>query len=275
VGGQRRNEFEVAEPEPPRPSSNPNLPPSAWAAPAALEEIRAFWDADAPTYDDSPSHRPRNAAVVAAWAATLGRLLPPAPARVLDAGAGTGFLSLIAARLGHVVTALDLSPQMLACLEESARAEHLEVATFVGPADEPTGEFDAVVERHVIWTLPDPVRAISAWRRCAPAGRLVLFESVWGGADPLEAVRSRIRKGIKRVRGARPDHHGSYRDELRRSLPFGNGTPPESIVETVLAAGWRNPRLERLNDVEWAERRALAPLDRLAGVSPRFAIAAD
>ena len=87
---------------------------------AILDEIRRFWDDDAATYDDAPAHRPTSAAVQAAWTAALEALLPPAPARVLDCGAGTGFLSLIAARLGHRVTALDLSPQMLAGLSASA-----------------------------------------------------------------------------------------------------------------------------------------------------------
>ncbi len=59
---------------------------------AAAEQIRAFWDDDAATYD--LAHQPRSAAVQAAWNAALARFLPPAPAHVLDAGAGTGFLSL-------------------------------------------------------------------------------------------------------------------------------------------------------------------------------------
>ncbi len=89
---------------------------------AILDDIRRFWDDDAATYDDTPAHHPTSAAVQAAWTAALEALLPPPPAHVLDCGAGTGFLSLIAARLGHRVTALDLSAQMLAKLRAAARA---------------------------------------------------------------------------------------------------------------------------------------------------------
>ena len=88
---------------------------------AILDDIRRFWDDDAATYDNAPGHRPTSPAVQAAWTAALEALLPPPPARVLDCGAGTGFLSLIAARLGHRVTALDLSPQMLAKLTRRRR----------------------------------------------------------------------------------------------------------------------------------------------------------
>ena len=47
------------------------------------------------------------------------------------------------------------------------------------------------------------------------------------------------------------------------------------LAELVETAGWRAPRLERLRDVEWATTLALSPLERLLGVSPRFAIVAD
>jgi ubiquinone/menaquinone biosynthesis C-methylase UbiE len=78
-----------------------------------VDETRQFWDTDAETYDRSPSHHPTTALERASWTAVLARLLPPPPARVLDVGAGTGFLSLLAAQLGHRVTALDLSVEML------------------------------------------------------------------------------------------------------------------------------------------------------------------
>ena len=61
-------------------------------------QVRDYWDLDAATYDHSPGHDPQTLSELAVWAATLRRLLPPPPARVLDAGAGTGFLSLLLAR---------------------------------------------------------------------------------------------------------------------------------------------------------------------------------
>ncbi len=242
---------------------------------ASLEEIRSFWDADAPTYDNSSSHRPRDRTVQAAWTAAVARLLPPSPVRVLDAGAGTGFLSLIAARLGHKVTALDLSPQMLEQLRVSAADEDLAIEVVVGHADSPPDGFDVVMERHLLWTLPRPGDALGSWRNAAPEGRLVLFESLWGSVDPFEAARSRVRALLRNARGQAPDHHGSYSDSLRSSLPLGSGTPPGTLIEMAESAGWRGVRLDRLRDVEWAERSALPAIERLVGVTPRFSIVAD
>ncbi len=241
---------------------------------AILDEIRAYWNDDAATYDDSPGHRPRSPAVQAAWAAELEALLPPAPARVLDCGAGTGFLSLMAARLGHRVTALDLSPGMLERLRAAAGAEDLDIDVVVGPAEDPPHGFDAVMERHVLWTLPDPVAALRAWRAAAAGGRLVAVESLWGAVDPLERLRGRARTWLRQARGGADDHHAPYPAHVRRALPLGSGTHPRAVAALAAQAGWSAPRLVRLRDVEWAGALELGLPERLLGVTPRFAVVA-
>ena len=240
------------------------------------DRVRAYWDADAATYDDSPDHGAASAAEQAAWNAALVRLLPASPCHVLDAGAGTGFLSLACARLGHRVTALDLSSGMLDRLRIAAERDGLAVEVAeAGAESPPSGPFDAVIERHLLWTLPDPAGTLAAWRQAAPTGRLVVFEGLWGaGAGAAEAVRTRLRHRVRRLRRRPPDHHGSYDLALREQLPLGAGTPPEDIVELVGAAGWPGVRLERLADVEWAQRRALGWPERALGVTPRFLVAA-
>lgn len=243
-----------------------------------VDEIRRYWDEDAATYDDAPQHRPRDPLVQAAWTSVLARLLPPAPASVLDCGAGTGFLSLVAARLGHRVTALDLSEGMLERLTRAAEAEHLVVEVHTGTADEPPpgppGGFDAVMERHLLWTVPDPAGTLAAWRRAAPRGRLVLVESLWGAIDPVERVRASLRHALRRVRGTPPEHHGDYPAAVRAALPLGAGTPPGRLVTLAAAAGWAAPTFERLRDVEWAERLALPWPERAVGVAPRLVVTA-
>jgi cyclopropane fatty-acyl-phospholipid synthase-like methyltransferase len=91
------------------------------------DRVRKYWDVDAQTYDHSPSHVTATAAERAAWTAALSRHLAPG-AKVLDAGAGTGFMSLLAARIGAQVTALDLSTGMLGRLEATASARGVSVA---------------------------------------------------------------------------------------------------------------------------------------------------
>lgn len=239
------------------------------------DEIRAYWDIDARTYDDAPQHRPTSPLVRAAWTEAIASILPPPPAKVLDCGAGTGFLSLLAAGLGHEVTALDLSEGMLSRLEARAAASGLRVRTVVGSASEPPeGDYDAVVERHVLWTLPDPAGALAAWRAAAPGARLVLVESMWGEVDPVERARARVRALLRQLRPTPPEHHAHYSTAMRAALPLSGGTHPDRLCTMVEEAGWPSPRVVRLSDVEWAERVELPLPDRLVGVAPRVVIRA-
>ncbi len=238
--------------------------------------IREWWDRDARTYDDSSSHSVSDPLEAAAWRAAISRLLPPAPARVLDVGAGTGAMSLLAAELGHRVTALDLSPEMLARARAKAKERDLELSFVVGPADEPpTGPFDAVIERHVLWTTPEPVRALRAWREAAPTGRLVLFEGTWGGSGTLHRLRERTADALRKAYRLVDDHHGPYDPEILRELPLVGLSSPVPIIRAVSDAGWRAVRVHRLRDVEWARRAATQPLLGLLEHVPRYAIVAD
>lgn len=242
----------------------------------ALEELRRYWDEDAATYDRCREHGAWSLAERAAWAAALTRLLPPPGAKLLDVGAGTGFLSLAAARLGYEVTALDISTGMLERLRRAAAAEGLSIQTVCAPAHEPPpGPFDAVMERLALWTLPDPTRALTAWREVAP-GRLVAFEGLWagGGRDYVEGIRRRARSLVHQRRQATPEHHAPYPPGLRETLPMGSDVSPTTLVDAITAGGWKAPELTRLRDVEWARLLHLSALDRLLGVTVEYAIVA-
>jgi SAM-dependent methyltransferase len=239
------------------------------------DRVRAYWDADAATYDDSPDHGAASPAERAAWNAALARLLPAPPCRVLDAGAGTGFLSLACARLGHRVTALDLSAGMLERLRATAERDGLAVEVVqAGAESPPPGPFDAVVERHLLWTLPDPGAALAAWLTAAPNGRLVLFEGLTGRADPVEHLLEQTREGVRRLRGEPDHHHDRYDPAVVEALPLAGGTHPDRLVELVEGAGWGPARLERLRDIEWTRLLRQPPAARVLGVTPRFAVVA-
>jgi SAM-dependent methyltransferase len=239
------------------------------------EEIRQFWDEDAAVYDDSPEHHPRRPHERAAWSATLRRLLPDPPARVLDAGAGTGFLSLLLAAQGYQVTAMDLSTGMLERLRAKATGQGLDVEIVrADAASPPDGPFDAVVERHLLWTLPDPAAALAAWRQAVPTGRLVLIEGTWGKTTGVPAVQAEARRLARRFRGAEPGHHGHYTERVVSALPHANGITPAEMVSLVQASPWGQARLERLRDVEWATLEGRSLLDQLLGTNPRWAVTA-
>jgi SAM-dependent methyltransferase len=241
------------------------------------DRLRDWWDADAHSYDASAGHAMSDPVEAAAWRAVLLQALPPSPARVLDVGAGTGALALLAAELGHDVTAIDLSQGMLEKARAKAVAGGHEVTFVHGPAEEPPpGPFDAVMERHVSWTLPDPVSALRAWREVTvPGGRLVLLEGSWAGEGPWVAAKDALARRLERAMGVRDHHHAPYPQDVLASLPLRRTTSPAPFIAAVWDAGWRRVGIARLRDVEWAiERREPWPLGWL-GHRPRYAILAD
>lgn len=241
------------------------------------DEIRRWWDEDARVYDEVPNHAMTDPVEAAAWRSALLRLLPPPGARVLDAGTGTGAVSLLLAELGYRVTALDLSEQMLARARRKAEERRMDLEFVVGPAEEPPpGPFDAVVERHVLWTMPEPGAALAAWRAAAPGGRLLLLEGLWGADTVVDRARTMLAERVRAVRGQRhAGHHGEYDPDLLERLPLARQRSVRPVLRFVADAGWAAIRVERLRDVEWARQLAAGQVLGTLQHSTQFAVIAD
>ena len=240
------------------------------------DRIREYWDADAHTYDETRSHAISDTLEAAAWRQALAEALPPPSTTVLDVGAGTGALSLLAAELGHEVTALDLSPGMLGRAEVKAKERGLDerMHFVVGPATEPPGgPFDSVIERHVLWTMPDPVGALERWREVSK--RLVLFEGVWGETDLRRKAKDALAEVLRRVMAVPDDHHAPYPEDVLAELPLARLPSPVPLIDAVYEAGWSAVRIKRLRDVEWAAKlHEPWPLGSLEA-RPRYTLVAD
>src|SRR3954465_1224488 len=209
------------------------------------DTIQRWWDDDSSVYDESAGHAISDPVEAAAWRRALEVALPEPVVRVLDVGTGTGSLALLIAELGHAVTGLDLSEGML----ERARAKADEAGASIvfvhGRAeDPPAGPYDAIVERHVLWTVPDPVSTLRAWRSVTrPGGRLVLLEGSGGGDGPFVALADAAAQMLERVYGIAGHHHAEYPNDL--ALPLEGASSPAPFLEAVAEAGWERLRLRR------------------------------
>src|SRR4029450_2309233 len=177
---------------------------------------------------------------------------------------------------GRRVTGVHLSRGCVGRARGRGEAQGLEIEFVVGPAEAPpAGPFDALIERHVLWTAPDPLSSLRVWREVAPEGRVVLFEGAWGTPGLVERAREAAVDGVRRIYGRPPDHHAPYDPEVLSSLPLARLNSPRPIIEVAVEAGWRAVRLFRLRDVEWAQRAGSPPVLGWLERVPRYAIVAD
>jgi ubiquinone/menaquinone biosynthesis C-methylase UbiE len=232
--------------------------------------IRRHWDRRASTFDNEAGHGLVSDDQRVAWLNLLSRVTGPASQRVLDVGCGTGFVASRFAELGHTVTGVDLSPQMVDRAREKARQAALQITFQVGDAvslDARDCSYDLVVARHVIWNLPDPRRGVVEWLRVLrPEGRLMLIEGKWADSADLEpSYRGPFPEAIAWAIDAaatiamRTGRHRSrllnrtYR-HLEARLPFSGGPSATELVEFLTANSVREVTVEPLMDPAlWGE----------------------
>jgi ubiquinone/menaquinone biosynthesis C-methylase UbiE len=144
-------------------------------------KIISFWNKDAKGYNKRNMSRYLGQRKI--WASIFSESLDKGPLDVLDVGTGPGVVAFILAEMGHRVTGIDLSKEMLQYAQNNADLLNLNVTFKLGDAEKLPFEdesFDAVVNRHVLWTLPQPERAISEWFRVLrPGGKVVIIDGNW------------------------------------------------------------------------------------------------
>jgi ubiquinone/menaquinone biosynthesis C-methylase UbiE len=123
------------------------------------------------------------------WGDRRTRLCSLARGEVLEVAAGTGLnFAYYPSRIR--LTAVELSPAMLAVARERARDLGLAVDLRLGDAQAlefPDASFDTVVCALALCTIPDDRRALAeTWRVLRPDGRLLLLEHV---RSPRHGVR--------------------------------------------------------------------------------------
>ncbi len=154
-----------------------------------LHENKAYWTQRAGGYSEVNQNELRTAQR-AVWREELRAHIlrrfpdrPPETIRVLEVGTGPGFFAILLAELGCDVTAVDLTPAMLAEARRNAgdlagRITFLEMnAEALAFAD---CTFDVVLSRNLTWNLPHPETAYREWKRVLrPDGLLLNFDANW------------------------------------------------------------------------------------------------
>jgi len=246
-----------------------------------VEDIREYWSHRAETFDRAFGHGIAPGQEAAAWARPMREHLGPAPRRVLELACGTGEVTRLIHDLGHDVTGLDFCEPMLA----KARAKHAGkprlrfVHADAGRTMEPDARYDAVVCRHLVWTLTDPPAAFADWVRILrPGGRLLVYDGDWTRPAPAGRSAAWI---LARWEKFAPDAYYDSAMNARHAstmqrLPFSEGLTFDRLSPLLRDAGFAGIRELSHAPISRAQRRGQGLRNRLRTlVYRRFIVLAE
>ena len=218
-------------------------------------KIKDYWNERSLTFDLSPGHVIGSGEEKEAWESLFQDKFGKGIQKILDIGAGTGFLSLILAEMGYDVVGVDISEEMLESAKKKAVDRELEpkVEFKLGDAEAlpfKSGFFDAIVNRAVLWTLPEPKKALSEWKRVLnPGGKLCFFLHEPHHNGLTQRFRRQLGNVLILFIERRNPWYSLYDKKLGVELPFRGGVEPSVITELLEDAGFEQVSAEPMYEI--------------------------
>ena len=161
--------------------------------PKDVKIIKEMWDEKSKTADEWERTFECRLARELEWERLLKNYLPKdKDAKILDAGGGTGRMTLPLANLGYQVTLSDLSPGMLAVAKEKLQKEGLLDRVNIKEADLASlpfndETFDFVIRLHGAFSYPNSLKAAKELTRVTKKGGKIIVDALsyrnGGGVD--------------------------------------------------------------------------------------------
>ncbi len=169
-----------------------------------------------------------------AWNEIIKKHLPAGEnLKVLDVGTGAGVFAVLFSKLGHDVTAIDMSENMLNEARKNianlnCRADFIKMnAQELKFSDE---SFDVVISRNLTWTLPDAMQAYKEWYRVLKIGGVLMnFDSNYGDKNFTNENTC--------AKGEVEDEMLVECNEIKNSLRISTHTRPQWDIELLEKLG--------------------------------------
>ena len=216
------------------------------------QNITRLWNQAYINYDDCYAHGLKSEEEKKEWLRFLRKVIGKQPCSILDVGAGTGFVSLLLAELGHTCKGVDLSENMLSKAKEKAEKAGFSNVTFA-IGDE---------------------KAIKEWKRVLkPGGRLVIMEGNWHYnrlSDRIQVFFGKCLITLVEHRNAF-SNDGDYDKDTKEELPMMKSRNARRLAQMVQDAGLKVTVIP-MTEVDRVEKQAMPLRYRLLNPHKRITV---
>jgi SAM-dependent methyltransferase len=223
-----------------------------------VQQYWDYWDKGAAVYDeivDSEFTSNR----YDQWKGILSHFLSgKSNLKVLDVGTGPGFFAVLLSQMGHQVTAIDSSPEMVARANQNAHKYNCSIEVIETDIMEYKTEetYDIIISRNVTWFLYNPVAAYQNWHGMLnDGGQVIIFDANWNLflTDPKESELFQKDKEEAATKGYvpyRPEKDVEEGDQLALTLPLSYVRRPEWDSEMLRSIGFAQIQIHQGFDAE-------------------------
>lgn len=196
---------------------------------------------------------------------------------ILDIGTGPGLMALAFAEMGHNVTAIDISDKMLKEARKNAENLNLAIDFYQGDAEAlpfKEGQFDAVISKYLLWTLPSPEKFLNECSRLLTEdGTFLAIDGMWFKPSISKSIRCSIAGIMGNLSGKNVDnifsrHYGGIKNEL----PLYYKNSPENISYLLINNGYSGVSYRHLPEIPKFHRQHTALQCKIRGINTPFII---
>lgn len=197
------------------------------------EKIVKYWEKRSDSFLEQ-RRQELHSTMAERWIKEINAQLPEGKnLKILDVGCGAGFFTILLAKVGHQVTGIDLTPDMIKNARILAEEEGVNCEFTVMDAENPEfpdGTFDVIISRNLTWTLPHVRHAYQEWLRVLKKGGVLLnFDANYGITDfsnveDLPENHAHNTLGNDMMREC---------EEIKRQLPISSYSRPAWDLETL------------------------------------------
>jgi len=186
------------------------------------EKMRNYWNEISPDY--RMQYHDHIDEEIGMMKMLFAEYLPDSKLTVLDIGTGLGIQAITFAELGHEVTALDFSNEMLQRAKKQAESRNVSIHFVQGDAENLPFEessFDIIINMHLLWTLTDHEKFLKECGRVLKnGGRIFSVDGRWYLPDN--------------------PNPGEKPADFIKELPLYCSNTPEKVAELFENNGLRN-----------------------------------